>query len=753
MSTPDDHTHLDDPGDVPTGAFQSMPPRDPLVGKLLKGAYRIEGRVGEGGMGVVYRATQLALGRHVAVKTLHLDNRLPPSAIARFFREAKLLSQLHHPNIVHIIDFGTDESAGARPLHFMVMEYLHGEPLDDFVKGRGRLAGDLVLDLMEQICAGVAAAHQNQVIHRDLKPANVFVVQVTGSPRPVVKLLDFGLGKSLQSGPAPGPGLTFEGVMMGTLCYSAPEQLEGGQVDSRADIYSLGAVLYFLLTGKAPYKDEGLRRTLVKQLSQPPEPMANTGLTEDESRRVEAIVLKAMSPRPEDRFATPGELFAELFHALHPGETLSDRGRASRIDQRRPRLPRNEEKPSRRGVLIGAGVAAVLGGSALATWAVRRSRPAAPGATAPGVTEREIVLGMSAPFSGPTRELGRAMQTGLEACFRHVNATTRVHGRVIRLVALDDGYDPPRAAENMHKLLDEHHVFAFAGNVGTPTTEAALPIALEHQRVFFGAYTGAKLLRKDPPDRYVFNYRASYAEETLAIVRHLVEVRKLPPSGIAVFAQNDGYGDAGFEGVAKALRQHGVAASDILKATYEWKKGDVTEAFATIAREKGRVRAVVMVATYQPAARFIKRMRDELPGVVLTNVSFVGSEALAEELRELGPKYRAGVVVTQVVPHFESKATGVIAYRDQLKAASPQASPGFVSLEGYIAGRILVQGLLNAGPNLTSETLVEGLERVRDLDLAIGTKITFGPSEHQGSHKVWGTALNAEGRYEVLDLE
>jgi ABC-type branched-subunit amino acid transport system substrate-binding protein len=161
----------------------------------------------------------------------------------------------------------------------------------------------------------------------------------------------------------------------------------------------------------------------------------------------------------------------------------------------------------------------------------------------------------------------------------------------------------------------------------------------------------------------------------------------------------------------------------------------------------------VMVATYQPAARFIKLMRDALPGVTLTNVSFVGSEALAEELRELGPKYRAGVIVTQVVPHFESRATGVLNYRDHLRTYFPQASPGFVSLEGYIAGRILVQGLLHAGPNLTSETLVEGLEKIRDLDLAIGTKISFGPSDHQGSHKVWGTVLNAEGKYVDLDLE
>ncbi|MFO0844393.1 MAG: ABC transporter substrate-binding protein [Gemmataceae bacterium] len=749
MSTPDDKTRLDNLADAPTGAYPSL--GDPLVGKMLKDAYHIEGRLGEGGMGVVYRATQVTLSRHVAVKTLHLDNRLPPVAIERFFREAKLLSQLQHPNIVHIIDFGTDGTRANRPIHFMVMEHLHGETLEGFVQARGRLPADLVLDLMEQVCAGVAVAHQSQVIHRDLKPANVFIVQVTGSPRPVVKLLDFGLGKMVESGRASAPGLTHEGVMMGTLCYSAPEQLEGGQVDVRADIYSLGAILYFLLTGRAPYTDEGFRVTLVKQLSQPPDPLEAPELTAEESRGAEAVVLKAMSPRPEDRFRTPGELFAELHRALRPGETLSDRGRASRIDQRRPAFP-GRDKPSRRGVLVGAGAALVLGGSALATWAALRRRPALT-ATAPGVTEREIVLGMSGPFSGPTRELGQALQTGLETCFKHVNGTTGVHGRTVRLVALDDGYEPARAAENMKRLLDEHAVFAFVGNVGTPTTEAALPIALENQRVFFGAYTGAKLLRKDPPDRYVFNYRAGYVEETQAIVRHLVEERKLPPSGIAVFAQNDGYGEAGFEGVARALRRHGIAANEILKVTYERNKGEVRPAFDAVAREKGRVRAVVMVATYRPAARFIKLVRDALPGVTLTNVSFVGSDALAEELREMGPKYGEGVIVTQVVPLASSSATGVLNYRGHLGTYFPQATPGFVSLEGYIVGRVLVQGLLNAGPQLTSETLVEGLEQIKDLDLAIGTKITFGPSDHQGSHKVWGTVLNKDCKYETLDLE
>ena len=153
-------------------------PADPLVGQVLKGAYRLEGKIGEGGMGVVYRATQIALGRPVAVKMILQDRQPPPGAAERFFREAKLLSQLQHPHVVGVIDFGTEPGG----LHFMVMEYLQGEPLDLFVRARRRLPAATILDVMEQLCSAVSAAHQKQVIHRDLKPSNIYLIHVTGAP-------------------------------------------------------------------------------------------------------------------------------------------------------------------------------------------------------------------------------------------------------------------------------------------------------------------------------------------------------------------------------------------------------------------------------------------------------------------------------------------------------------------------------------------------------------------------------------------
>ena len=160
-----------------------------------------------------------------------------------------------------------------------------------------------------------------------------------------------------------------------------------------------------------------------------------------------------------------------------------------------------------------------------------------------GVTDNEIRFGISAPFTGSAKELGNQMKLGVQTAFNLINDAGGIHGRQLKLVAADDGYEPTRTAETMKQLYETEQVFGIIGNVGTPTAVVGLPYALERKMLFFGAFTGASLLRRDPPDRYVFNYRASYAEETDAVVRYLVKVRGLRPDQIAVFAQQDAYGD------------------------------------------------------------------------------------------------------------------------------------------------------------------------------------------------------------------
>jgi hypothetical protein len=171
---------------------------------------------------------------------------------------------------------------------------------------------------------------------------------------------------------------------------------------------------------------------------------------------------------------------------------------------------------------------------------------AATAAAVRGVTDKEIRFGMSAPFSGSARELGRQMKLGVETAFNMVNEAGGVNGRHLKLITADDGYEPGRVGETMKQLFEKEQVFGIMGNVGTPTAIVALPYALQNKMLFYGAFTGAGLLRRDPPDRYVFNYRASYTEETDAVVHYLVKVKRIKPEQI-VFAQQDGYGDAGFE--------------------------------------------------------------------------------------------------------------------------------------------------------------------------------------------------------------
>jgi branched-chain amino acid transport system substrate-binding protein len=306
----------------------------------------------------------------------------------------------------------------------------------------------------------------------------------------------------------------------------------------------------------------------------------------------------------------------------------------------------------------------------------------------------------------------------------------------------------------MKQLYERDQVFGIVGNVGTPTAMVSLPYALERKMLFFGAFTGAGLLRRDPPDRYVFNYRASYAEETDAVVRYLVKVRRLRPEQIAVFAQEDGYGDSGFAGVVKAVRSlRGGDAGTILRLNYKRNTIDVDDAVARLRQQKGAIKAVVMVPTYRAAAKFIEKTRDLFPDMIYTNVSFVGSTALAEELMLLGRKYADGVIVTQVVPAIEGHSSLVLEYKAALAKNFPGENPDYVSLEGYLAGGLLAEGVKRAGAQVDTEKLVDALESLRDFDPGLGTPLTFGPTEHQASHKVWGTQLDKTGRYQPIDLQ
>src|SRR6267154_69518 len=268
--------------------------------------------------------------------------------------------------------------------------------------------------------------------------------------------------------------------------------------------------------------------------------------------------------------------------------------------------------------------------SAAAATAVAATAPTAPVPVDPavrGVTEREIRSGMSANLSGAAKENGRQMRLGIDLAFNRVNDAGGVNGRMLKLIVADDGYEPARTAENMKQLYDKDQVFGFIGNTGTPNAAVSVPYALERRMLFFGAFTGASVVRHDPPDRYVFNYRPSYAEETDAAVRYLVKIRRIPPRQIAVFTQSDSFGDAGFAGVAKVFRALGISDGTILRLNYARNTMELDDAINQLKQQKGSIRAIVMVATTRQAAKFIEKTRDLFPGMIYTNMSSLGANS------------------------------------------------------------------------------------------------------------------------------
>jgi branched-chain amino acid transport system substrate-binding protein len=389
-----------------------------------------------------------------------------------------------------------------------------------------------------------------------------------------------------------------------------------------------------------------------------------------------------------------------------------------------------------------------------ATAATAPTAPVPAASAVRGVTDREIRFGMAAPFTGPSKELGRQMKLGIDTAFNRANDAGGVEGRQLKLIAADDAFTPARTGDAMKQLYEKDQVFGVIGNVGTSTAAVALPYALERRILFFGGFTGANVIRNDPPDRYVFNYRASYTEETDATVRYFIKMRRILPKQIAVFApQQDPGGDAGYAGVAKAFRSLGYSDAAILRLEYKRNTIDVDEAIALLKAQRTPIKAVVMIASYRAAAKFIEKTRDLYPDMLYSNVSFVGSTALADELKLLGPRFTAGAIVTQVVPAVSGYSSVVLEYKNALAKYFPGEAPDYVSLEGYVSANILIQALKRTGPQLDTERLIDVLENMRNLDLGLGTQLSFGRAEHQASHKIWGTALDETGKYQAIELE
>lgn len=349
-----------------------------------------------------------------------------------------------------------------------------------------------------------------------------------------------------------------------------------------------------------------------------------------------------------------------------------------------------------------------------------------------------IKLGMTAALSGPARSLGIDMKSGIESYFARINSEGGVHGRPLHFITLDDGYEPEAASRNMHILIEDEQVLAVIGNVGTPTAAVTVPIATETKTLLFGAFTGAGLLRQTPANRYVINYRASYAQETAAMVKGLLEAGILPYE-IAIFTQNDTYGDDGYIGIVNSLEAAGYSQAHLLPhGRYERNTTNVEQGLLTILEAPITPKAIIMVGAYAACAKFIRISKRVLPDTVFLNVSFVGTTALQDALGPAGN----GVIVTQVVPPLDTDLTLTQEYRHDLKDYAPETEPGFGSLEGYIVARIFVEGLNRAGPNVNKESIIDALLGIRNLDIGLGTLISYSDDNHQGSQEIWPTVIH-----------
>ena len=417
----------------------------------------------------------------------------------------------------------------------------------------------------------------------------------------------------------------------------------------------------------------------------------------------------------------------------------------------------------RRRDLIRYGLA---GGLAAPWFAAPRALAQGQGGSLPsGVTDTEFQLGVSAAFSGPSRGLGIELYRGAWAYFTEVNNNGGIGGRRISLTIYDDGYQPDPAVKNTLKLMLEDRAFLLFGYVGTPTVTRVLPVLKKFQdqnTYLFFPFTGAQPQRQPPYGDFAFNLRASYAQETKGLVDNFLRVGR---QRIAVFYQADAYGRSGWAGVRKALDQHG--ESVVGEATYRrGQKFTGTMRAQVEILKAAKPDAVICVGAYAACAAFARDAVDLGLRVPIANLSFVGSENLLKLLtegRENSREYTDLLVNSQVVPSYEDISIAAVKeYREMMQRYDPKPPAdlvsesytpflySFVSLEGFLNAKLLVEILRRLGDQPSRQRLESATFSVRDFDLGIGEQVSFGPDRRQGLQRVYYTVVN-EGRFVTLN--
>src|SRR6478672_10551992 len=355
-----------------------------------------------------------------------------------------------------------------------------------------------------------------------------------------------------------------------------------------------------------------------------------------------------------------------------------------------------------------------------------------------GVFKDKILFGQVAALNGPAQALGQGMHEGLLAAFEEANRAGGINGRKLELKSIDDSYEPEKTIVATTKAITEERVFALVGAVGTPTSKAGQPIATAAKVPFIGPFTGAEFLRT-PFNRYVVNIRSSYFQETEAWIEHLTN--DLGITRIAILYQDDAFGLAGLAGVKKAMAKRNIS----LVGEGTFKRNTTAIKSALLEIMKGQPQAVVTVGPYKPIAEFIKLARQLKVDAAFVAISFVGSDSLAQELGNQG----AGVIVSQVVPFPGDKSLPVVtSYQAALAAINPNSKPGFVSIEGYLVGQLVVEALKRIQGDPTREAFLDAIE-AGTFKLG-GVNLTFSATQNQGSNQVYFTVLQADGSFKPV---
>lgn len=384
-----------------------------------------------------------------------------------------------------------------------------------------------------------------------------------------------------------------------------------------------------------------------------------------------------------------------------------------------------------RAMMLGLVSGCVIAAAAVMAWA----KPAAAG------DKPAIRIGQSAPLTGQTASLGLRVRAGIQAAVEEVNRAGGIEGRQVRLMSLDDGYEPKRTGVNMRKLIDDEGVLAVLGSVGAPCAITAVPIAQEKKTLLYGYFTGGSVLRKNPADRYVVNFRAGLTEEAAEQISVLAAAG-IKPEEIAFFTQQDAFGDTAFAGGIAALKKRGLTdTSKVRHVRYERNTVNIESGLSELLLMQPQPRAVVFAGAGDPTVAFVREAHKAGFKPVIAVCSFVDAMYVASQLGSQAD----GMIVTQVVPPLDADVPAIEAYRKAMAAVFTDEQPSYASLEAYLSARALFSAIKAKPGDLSREAVVEAIRGLGTVDAGLGKgcELQLRADGHTIGGHIWPTVIRA----------